>query len=396
MAPRRAKPSIVAQRTAFDEAHSGPKDLPLPEGEGRAFAAPKRLRPRRRGEGERNADFDACSNAESRPPDSRRTGVRCSARTRVGKIARLPNEVREELNRRLQDGEPGDGLLKWLNSLPKAREVLTGQFGGRPINKQNLSDWKQGGYRDWERAEEDRLRVDRLTEQAAQLVRSDEESPFFSERLAAVLLVELAGVLDDLRDESLPPAERWQLLRQMLREAAQARREDNRAAKLRIEQDRWEWERERMSDERTKRWAEQRKEELFAPIKLAFIELPMLAQFFGGGEQGRKAAAEYLETEHDLPPGTLGASKPSSPVKPCQGKPASRRRSKRSKRSDRSDRSDRSVSSGESATEVRAKPSQGQSSPVKPNRDQAEGAEETRREDVGGPDSVEPGRESGA
>src|SRR5215471_17029714 len=31
---------------------NGHRDLPLPKGEGRAFAAPKRLRPRRRGKGE--------------------------------------------------------------------------------------------------------------------------------------------------------------------------------------------------------------------------------------------------------------------------------------------------------------------------------------------------------
>jgi len=31
--------------------------------------------------------------------------------TRVGKIARLPREIREQLNRRLQDGEPGKRLV---------------------------------------------------------------------------------------------------------------------------------------------------------------------------------------------------------------------------------------------------------------------------------------------
>ena len=38
--------------------------------------------------------------------------------TRHGKIARLPLEVREELNRRLENGEPGDRLVEWLNGMP--------------------------------------------------------------------------------------------------------------------------------------------------------------------------------------------------------------------------------------------------------------------------------------
>jgi hypothetical protein len=41
---------------------------------------------------------------------------------RVGKIARLPLDTREELNRRLANGEVGGSLLWWLNGLPVARE----------------------------------------------------------------------------------------------------------------------------------------------------------------------------------------------------------------------------------------------------------------------------------
>ncbi len=69
--------------------------------------------------------------------------------TRIGKIARLPHELREELNRRLQDGEPGAELVGWLNELPEVQSVLAEHFAGRPITEQNLSEWKQGGYGDW-------------------------------------------------------------------------------------------------------------------------------------------------------------------------------------------------------------------------------------------------------
>jgi hypothetical protein len=72
-----------------------------------------------------------------------------SARARTGKIARLPQNLREELNRRLADGEEGNSLLAWLNALPEAQAVLAEHFGGRPITHSNLSDWRLGGWADW-------------------------------------------------------------------------------------------------------------------------------------------------------------------------------------------------------------------------------------------------------
>jgi hypothetical protein len=40
--------------------------------------------------------------------------------TRTGKIARLSSEIREELNRRLQDNEPGGQLLAHSDSAGRA------------------------------------------------------------------------------------------------------------------------------------------------------------------------------------------------------------------------------------------------------------------------------------
>lgn len=49
------------------------------------------------------------------------------AMTRTGKIAWLPRTIREQLNRRLEDGEPGSDLVAWLNALPPARMRTTGR-----------------------------------------------------------------------------------------------------------------------------------------------------------------------------------------------------------------------------------------------------------------------------
>lgn len=70
--------------------------------------------------------------------------------TRNGKIARLPKDIREELNRRLEDGEAGVRLIEWLNGLPEVVKVLAEEFEGVPINDVNLSQWKNGGFLDWQ------------------------------------------------------------------------------------------------------------------------------------------------------------------------------------------------------------------------------------------------------
>ena len=56
--------------------------------------------------------------------------------TRTGRIARLPRQVRDELNRRLRDGQKGGQLAAWLNALPKvlssSARPKTGQTGSSP------------------------------------------------------------------------------------------------------------------------------------------------------------------------------------------------------------------------------------------------------------------------
>src|SRR5271170_4991656 len=73
-----------------------------------------------------------------------------AGRSRVGKIARLPLAIRQELNQRLENGERGKDLILWLNGLPEVQAVLAAQFGGQPIMPANLSAWNKGGYKDWQ------------------------------------------------------------------------------------------------------------------------------------------------------------------------------------------------------------------------------------------------------
>ena len=241
--------------------------------------------------------------------------------TRNGKIARLPKCIRDDLNRRLEDGEQGKQLVEWLNGLPQVREILEGYFNGHSISEQNLSQWKQGGYADWLKHQETCDLVQRVAEQAEDLEASAKHRPL-SDCLAPLLALELKRVSETLLKETTDPHERWQRLRELLQEIGQLRRDDHQAARLRMDQADWNHEQARIAEEKYQADLREEKRELCAPV-LAQLEVAAWAPLFGGGEAGHKIGAFLVEVQKDLPPGSLtSASKtapvPSSPVQPNQ------------------------------------------------------------------------------
>lgn len=89
--------------------------------------------------------------------------------TRTGKIARLPVELREEINRRLLNGEPASKILPWLNGREDVLRVLDEYFNEEPITPQNLSEWRLGGFQDWRNRRERLEKLKHLSAYAAQL-----------------------------------------------------------------------------------------------------------------------------------------------------------------------------------------------------------------------------------
>ena len=69
--------------------------------------------------------------------------------TRNGKIARLPFNIREELNNRLLENVPVKDILIFLNTDSTVRYCMDMLFQGRCITEQNVSEWRQGGYEEW-------------------------------------------------------------------------------------------------------------------------------------------------------------------------------------------------------------------------------------------------------
>lgn len=64
-------------------------------------------------------------------------------RTAVGKIGRMPADVRREVSRRLADHESASAIIAWLDGLHEARTVLDEMFDGARVSPQNLSEWKK-------------------------------------------------------------------------------------------------------------------------------------------------------------------------------------------------------------------------------------------------------------
>jgi hypothetical protein len=154
--------------------------------------------------------------------------------TRNGKIARLPHAVRERLNRRLQNGEQGKKLVAWLNDLPEVQAVVATEFGGKPIREQNLSEWKQGGYRDWVAQQEALEWAERLREDGAKW--DAEDRPPLTETLALWLAGRYA--VATRRFAEMEGAEEWRLLREMCGDIVELRRGDHSAQRLLLERER--------------------------------------------------------------------------------------------------------------------------------------------------------------
>ena len=229
--------------------------------------------------------------------------------TRNGKIARLSFELREELNERILNGEPGNILLEWLNDQDEVFEMLEEHFAGVPISDQNLSEWKAGGYQAWLANREARETVLMLARQSGDLGEASEEANM-GQCLANLLMVEFIKLARVLVQKEEDPQKRWKQLREVNRELCRLRKTNMRQEQLGIRRQRCDWEvedRERAEEEKHAAWV---KKQRLAPYKLP-LSVAILAH---GAEAEDKeaawnAAAHRVEIENDLPFGFLQKDK---------------------------------------------------------------------------------------
>jgi hypothetical protein len=158
-------------------------------------------------------------------------------KTRIGKIARLPAAIREQLNLQLENGALGTDLLAWLNGLPEVQRIMAELFGGRPLTHQNLSVWRYGGYQDWLVSRDGRIQLREMMQEAQSLNESGsgKDGDGTGHLLATFMLVELAQAIDRLH-HTKNPEERWELLRKLSVELSRLRTDDCREKRLRLRQ----------------------------------------------------------------------------------------------------------------------------------------------------------------
>jgi hypothetical protein len=158
--------------------------------------------------------------------------------SRVGKIARLSQYLREQLNRRIEDGETGRDLVEWLNSCRAVKDMLDEQFDGRPITEQNLSEWKQGGFKDWQNHQETRALARGFLAEAEELEEEIGDTPL-TDRLGETVALALARLLRETVNGEKGPGQRMAIL-DIAREFARLRKQDHQMERLGREQEIWE------------------------------------------------------------------------------------------------------------------------------------------------------------
>jgi hypothetical protein len=159
--------------------------------------------------------------------------------TRIGKIARLPLAVREELNHRLANGELAQDLVAWLNARADVCAVLVASFDGRDISEQNLSEWKQGGFAEWHRHQETCGWLRSILEHMEGLSKATGEHSV-ADLLSAPVAAVVGKYIESLATEGMPKDDkaRHDMLL-FLRELIQLRRGDHKQQLVRLQCLRW-------------------------------------------------------------------------------------------------------------------------------------------------------------
>ncbi|MGB7748602.1 MAG: type IIL restriction-modification enzyme MmeI [Verrucomicrobiia bacterium] len=214
-------------------------------------------------------------------------------------VLALPKSIRDELGHRIEDGEQGKELVKWLNGLSGVQRVLKEQFGERPITEQNLSEWKQTGHPEWLRHQKACEKLRWLTERTDDL-ENEADGMEISDRLGSILAAELASLVEKLLEENTDPKERWRLVQEVLREFRYFRHEGNNSQRNQLQRQRWEREVERQDEEDLKREEKERKSRQTGACFSPMIN-HAVAECFGGGEHGKKMAELLHRINFDLP-----------------------------------------------------------------------------------------------
>ena len=216
--------------------------------------------------------------------------------------------MREKLTRRLQDGEPGGPLLAWLNALPTVQAVLAREFSGSPVSKQNLCEWRAGGFAEWQARQETLAQARELAADADEITAATDGR--LTDHLATVLAMRYAAALAGWNGEVTEEFRRkLRALRGLCQDIVELRRGDHSGARLKMEQERLEREREKTEEvvvEHFQRWAKN-------PQVRDWI-----CQAWVSAEERERRLREIFGLPPEPPQESASTVPESSPVKPSQ------------------------------------------------------------------------------
>ena len=157
---------------------------------------------------------------------------------RNGKIARLPEAIRAQLNRRLANHESSTMLLEWLNALPEVRAVLAREFGGEAVSRQNIHNWRQNGHQEWLRVQSAGELMARLGTPGNEMAKMDAGTVVgtMTTFAAARYVVELKKLEGRGRDDG----QAWIRMREFCHDVVALRRTEHLAQRLEFDREKCE------------------------------------------------------------------------------------------------------------------------------------------------------------
>ena len=287
------------------------------------------------------------------------TQPRKTMNPRNGKIARLPREIRDELNERLEQSEESPQLLGWLNALPEVREVVQSRFAGALISKQNLSEWRQGGFQEW-------LARRDLVEEARDVAQCADEMDECSDGMladaaATVLAARFGGLIAHWDGEVDAKFEaKSRVLNRLCRSVVQLQRGMHRACRENFEL-------RKLQEEKEKAEVEAFKERLVTPWMDA-LRLPAMAKIFGGGAKGEKIAEYIMSIQRGKFDAELRISPSDDFEQKKSVKPPRKQRTGKRTGKTQPNNADKPLEDNEIEGETEEESNPGQSGSVKPNQ----------------------------
>jgi len=282
-------------------------------------------------------------------------------RTRNGKIARLPHEVREQLNQRLERAQPSPKLLDWLNAVPEVQEAIQEDFDGEPVSRQNLSQWRQGGFQEWQ-ARRDLCDDARDVAQCAEKMDECKDREL-ADAAATVLAARFGSLIANWNGEVDAKFEaKTRVLNGLCRSVVQLQRGTHQANRESLEVD-------RLMKEKEEREHEELKQKLLRPFWIS-LGVPKAAKLFGGGATGEKLAQYFmsvqfgkLDAELDILPTDSDHEEP-APKEAESVKPTRKGRTAKRARKARAEKAAKPLEENEINGDEEAESTQDQAKPV--------------------------------